>query len=316
MPTEVIQRDDKFGISNTYNPYTNSMSLANVANQRFRIPLTQSYANASVVVVSTGLVPRIENVLNGDIVFNLYEDDNQTLIQQFIPKVVDVGSGQYPARNEINWFDLIGMQGDFMVHSDWCGKILEISGKIETCSITAEDINSINKNIKDNYNDLLDRLQHMQIEIVQYPQVTVSRQKNQGKFSLNFDVDWAVGSLVVSVFASVSGAAYVTASASASAYNAYCYRKRDNEASQSVNPLWFCYGPARVTASAYADSAYAYAAARISSGGSCNKTIYIEQTRNCFSEFNASGVDGAAGAAVSAAVTASASAYGCGFKFK
>ena len=156
--TEVIKRDDKFGLCDTYNPYTNSMSLANVANQRFRIPLNPTFANSSVVVVSTGLVPSIESVLNGDLIFNVYEEDNTTLIRQLTPRIVDIGSGQYPTDKEINWFNVVGMQGDFMVHSDYCGKILEMSGKIETCSITAEDINGINKSIQDNYNDLLDRI--------------------------------------------------------------------------------------------------------------------------------------------------------------
>lgn len=156
--TEVIKRDDKFGLCDTYNPYTNSMSLANVANQRFRIPLNPTFANSSVVVVSTGLVPSVETVLNGDLIFNVYEENNGTLIRQLTPRIVDIGSGQYPTDKEINWFNVAGMQGDFMVHSDYCGKILEMSGKIETCSITAEDINGINKNIQDNYNDLIDRI--------------------------------------------------------------------------------------------------------------------------------------------------------------
>ena len=37
------------------------------------------------------------------------------------------------------------MQGDFYVNEVWAGKILEISGNFETCSITAEDINTLMK---------------------------------------------------------------------------------------------------------------------------------------------------------------------------
>lgn len=143
--TTVIQRADKFGVGTTYNPYKNALSTTNLQKQRFRIADTPTYADSPVIIVSTGLVPNWQNFIGGNIVCNIYDTDETTLLETLLPKVVDVGSGLFPAKNEINWFDIVGMQGDFYVNEVWAGKILEISGNFETCSITAEDINTLMK---------------------------------------------------------------------------------------------------------------------------------------------------------------------------
>ena len=141
--TTVIQRADKFGVGTTYNPYKNALSTTNLQKQRFRIADTPTYADSPVIIVSTGLVPNWQGFIGGNIVCNIYDTDETTLLETLLPKVVDVGSGLFPAKNEINWFDIVGMQGDFYVNEVWAGKILEISGNFETCSITAEDINTL-----------------------------------------------------------------------------------------------------------------------------------------------------------------------------
>ena len=143
--TTVIQRADKFGVGTTYNPYKNALSTTNLQKQRFRIAATPTYADRPVIIVSTGFVPNWQNFIGGNIVCNIYDTDETTLLETLLPKVVDVGSGLFPAKNEINWFDVVGMQGDFYVNEVWAGKILEISGNFETCSITAEDINTLMK---------------------------------------------------------------------------------------------------------------------------------------------------------------------------
>ena len=143
--TTVIQRADKFGVGTTYNPYKNALSTTNLQKQRFRIADTPTYADSPVIIVSTGLVPNWQDFIGGNIVCNIYDTDETTLLETLLPKVVDVGSGLFPAKNEINWFDVVGMQGDFYVNEVWAGKILEISGNFETCSITAEDINTLMK---------------------------------------------------------------------------------------------------------------------------------------------------------------------------
>lgn len=147
MATEVISRVDKFGLMNTFNPYKNSLSLRNVSNQRFRIDNKATYADTNVVCVTTGLIPNYEAFLGGGITFNILNPNTQIVEAILQPKIVDLGSGIIPMVNEIHWFDVVGMQGDFYVNSQWAGYILEVGGNIETCSITAEDINGINNDI-------------------------------------------------------------------------------------------------------------------------------------------------------------------------
>lgn len=154
MATEVISRVDKFGLMNTFNPYKNSLSLRNVSNQRFRIDNKATYADTNVIAVSTGLIPNYEAFLGGGITFNILNPTSQTVEAILQPKIVDLGSGIVPMVNEINWFDIVGMQGDFYVNSQWAGYILEIGGNIETCSITAEDINGMNSRIKTNADNI------------------------------------------------------------------------------------------------------------------------------------------------------------------
>ena len=154
MATEVISRVDKFGLMNTFNPYKNSLSLRNVSNQRFRIDNKATYADTNVIAVSTGLIPNYEAFLSGGITFNILNPTSQTVEAILQPKIVDLGSGIVPMANEINWFDVVGMQGDFYVNSQWAGYILEIGGNIETCSITAEDINGMNSRIKTNADNI------------------------------------------------------------------------------------------------------------------------------------------------------------------
>lgn len=154
MATEVISRVDKFGLMNTFNPYKNSLSLRNVSNQRFRIDNKATYADTNVIAVSTGLIPNYEAFLSGGITFNILNPTSQTVEAILQPKIVDLGSGIVPMVNEIHWFDVVGMQGDFYVNSQWAGYILEIGGNIETCSITAEDINGMNSRIKTNADNI------------------------------------------------------------------------------------------------------------------------------------------------------------------
>lgn len=154
MATEVINRVDKFGLMNTFNPYKNSLSLRNVSNQRFRIDNKATYADTNVIAVSTGLIPNYEAFLGGGITFNILNPNTQIVEAILQPKIVDLGSGIIPMVNEIHWFDVVGMQGDFFVNSQWAGYILEVGGNIETCSITAEDINGINSKIKTNANNI------------------------------------------------------------------------------------------------------------------------------------------------------------------
>lgn len=154
MATEVISRVDKFGLMNTFNPYKNSLSLRNVSNQRFRIDNKATYADTNVIAVSTGLIPNYEAFLSGGITFNILNPTSQTVEAILQPKIVDLGSGIVPMANEIHWFDVVGMQGDFYVNSQWAGYILEIGGNIETCSITAEDINGMNSRIKTNADNI------------------------------------------------------------------------------------------------------------------------------------------------------------------
>lgn len=154
MATEVISRVDKFGLMNTFNPYTNSLSLRNVSNQRFRIDNKATYADTNVICVSTGLIPNYEAFLGGGLTFNILNPNTQIVEAILLPKIVDLGSGIVPMVNEINWFDVVGMQGDFYVNAQWAGYILEVGGNIETCSITAEDINDMNSKIKTNADNI------------------------------------------------------------------------------------------------------------------------------------------------------------------
>ena len=158
MATEVISRVDKFGLMNTFNPYKNSLSLRNVSNQRFRIDNQATYADTNVIAVSTGLIPNYEAFLSGGITFNILNPTSQTVEAILQPKIVDLGSGIVPMANEIHWFDVVGMQGDFYVNSQWAGYILEIGGNIETCSITAEDINGINSRIKTSADNITNKV--------------------------------------------------------------------------------------------------------------------------------------------------------------
>lgn len=155
MATEVISRVDKFGLMTTFNPYKNSLSLRNVSNQRFRIDNKATYADTNVIAVSTGLIPNYEAFLSGGVTFNILNPTSQRVEAILQPKIVDLGSGIVPMVNEIHWFDVVGMQGDFYVNSQWAGYILEIGGNIETCSITAEDINGMNSRIKTNANNII-----------------------------------------------------------------------------------------------------------------------------------------------------------------
>lgn len=158
MATEVISRVDKFGLMNTFNPYKNSLSLRNVSNQRFKIDNKATYADTNVIAVSTGLIPNYEAFLGGGITFNILNPTSQTVEAILQPKIVDLGSGIVPMVNEIHWFDVVGMQGDFYVNSQWAGYILEIGGNIETCSITAEDINGMNSKIKTNADNITNKV--------------------------------------------------------------------------------------------------------------------------------------------------------------
>ena len=96
--TTVIQRADKFGVGTTYNPYKNALSTTNLQKQRFRIADTPTYADSPVIIVSTGLVPNWQNFIGGNIVCNIYDTDETTLLETLLPKVVDVGSGLFPAK--------------------------------------------------------------------------------------------------------------------------------------------------------------------------------------------------------------------------
>lgn len=183
MATEVISRVDKFGLMNTFNPYKNSLSLRNVSNQRFRIDNKATYADTNVVCVTTGLIPNYEAFLGGGITFNILNPNTQIVEAILQPKIVDLGSGIIPMVNEIHWFDVVSMQGDFFVNSQWAGYILEVGGNIETCSITAEDINGINKDIKTN----TDNITKNNNELTNKMNKLQDRFARSYKFSYNFN---------------------------------------------------------------------------------------------------------------------------------
>lgn len=136
----ILGRVKKFGRSNTYSPYANNQDLRTLSEQWFYVPNANSFANEPVTCVSAGLVTNSISFLGGD--FNAkIVDFNGAELQVLTPMIVNLGSKVFPQVNEIHWFDIAGMQGDYWVHEQWKGKILVLNGKFETTAVTADEIN-------------------------------------------------------------------------------------------------------------------------------------------------------------------------------
>ena len=72
-----------FGLSNTYNPFTDENALQIVQDLNFEIPSLEPFENAGYVAVSTGLLTNSLSFLN-DCTLAIYDIDGITKIVDLI----------------------------------------------------------------------------------------------------------------------------------------------------------------------------------------------------------------------------------------
>lgn len=136
-----LGRFSHFGRATTFNPFLNSQDLKSLADQWFYIPNQSAFTNSSTLLVSTGLITNEVAFLNNfsaEIV-----NVNGTVIKSLTARLGELGNSKEPRDDEILWFDIEGMQGDYFVHNSYAGKILRINGKFECSAIVAEEMNSL-----------------------------------------------------------------------------------------------------------------------------------------------------------------------------
>lgn len=124
-----------FSISSTYNPFRNNIDLKMVS-ENFFIGCS-NFINDSVISVETGLIPTPESFLTEVFTVNIL-DTNGNILQKLRQRIGETGNNNYPKEDEIIWFDIEGMQGDYWINDVWENKILNISGYFEMTAITSK----------------------------------------------------------------------------------------------------------------------------------------------------------------------------------
>lgn len=156
-----------FGLSNTYNPFTDENALQVVENIDFEISSSEPFINAGYVAVSTGLLTTSLSFLN-DCIFAVYEDDIKIADLQNV--IGELGNDKYmPKENQIFWFNKDGLRGTYFLNSVYAGKKLKIiRGRYVTTAITSGVLNemfertsgvpSYIENINNSINDLYNKI--------------------------------------------------------------------------------------------------------------------------------------------------------------
>ncbi|WP_300365294.1 phage tail protein [Brachyspira sp.] len=131
-----------FGLSNTYNPFTDENFLQKSENLYFEIPTLEPFENSNYVAVSTGLLTNSLSFIN-DCIFEIY--DNNVKIANLTNVVGELGNDKYmPKENQIFWFNKDGLRGTYFLNSIYAGKKLKIvSGRYITTSITSGVLNDM-----------------------------------------------------------------------------------------------------------------------------------------------------------------------------
>ena len=133
-----------FGLSNTYNPFTDENALQIVQNIDFNIPASEPFVNAGYVAVSTGLLTNSVSFLN-DCILAIYDTDGTTKIADLTNVIGELGNDKYmPKENQVFWFNKDGLRGTYFLNSAYAGKKLRIvSGRYVTTAVTSGVLNEI-----------------------------------------------------------------------------------------------------------------------------------------------------------------------------
>ena len=133
-----------FGISNTYNPFTDENALQIVQNLDFNIPASEPFVNAGYAAVSTGLLTNSVSFLN-DCILAIYDTDGTTKIADLTNVIGELGNDKYmPKENQVFWFNKDGLRGTYFLNSAYAGKKLRIvSGRYVTTAVTSGVLNEI-----------------------------------------------------------------------------------------------------------------------------------------------------------------------------
>ena len=131
-----------FGLSNTYNPFTDENALQVVEDINFQIPNLEPFYIANYVAVSTGLLTTSLAFLN-DITLAVYDNDDKIMYLENV--IGEIGNDKYmPKENQVFWFNKDGLRGIYFLNSKYAGKILKIiRGRFITTSITSGVLNDI-----------------------------------------------------------------------------------------------------------------------------------------------------------------------------
>ena len=133
-----------FGLSNTYNPFTDENALQIVQNLDFNIPVSEPFVNAGYVAVSTGLLTNSVSFLN-DCILAIYDTDGTTKIADLTNVIGELGNDKYmPKENQVFWFNKDALRGTYFLNSSYAGKKLRIvSGRYVTTAVTSGVLNEI-----------------------------------------------------------------------------------------------------------------------------------------------------------------------------
>ena len=150
--SDIIVSSDKgtilnyFGLSNTYNPFTDENALQIVQNLDFEIPASEPFINAGYIAVSTGLLTTSLSFLN-DGNFAVIDPDNNQKIMDLQNVIGELGNDKYmPKENQVFWFNKDGLRGTYFLHSSYAGKKFRIiNGRYITTSITSAVLNEMFK---------------------------------------------------------------------------------------------------------------------------------------------------------------------------
>ena len=133
-----------FGLSNTYNPFTDENALQIVQDLDFEIPASEPFINAGYIAVSTGLLTTSLSFLN-DCIFAVIDTDSDKKIMDLQNVIGELGNDKYmPKENQVFWFNKDGLRGTYFLNSVYAGKKLRIvSGRYVTTAVTSGVLNEI-----------------------------------------------------------------------------------------------------------------------------------------------------------------------------
>lgn len=133
-----------FGLSNTYNPFTDENALQIVNDLYFEIPALEPFENSSYVTVSTGLLTNSLSFLN-DCIFEIYDNNNDVKISDLQNVIGEIGNDKYmPKEGQIFWFNKDGLRGTYFLNSIYAGKKLKIvSGRYISTAVTSGVLNDM-----------------------------------------------------------------------------------------------------------------------------------------------------------------------------